>query len=852
MTQDKERRRRKIKRLWLAAAVLLVLAAVAIVPPLVSVSSYKSQITRLLSSSLGRPVRLSSVEVRLIPRPSFVLTDLSVGEDPAFGAEPILHANEVTASIRLLSLWKGRLEIGNVSVDEASLNLVRNDAGRWNVESLFLNVAGRTRAGASGMEAHTVRHMPSLEATNSRINLKSGVEKLPFSFLNADLSFNEDSSGEWRIRLRAEPARTDLSMQQADTGVVRLNANGRQAMELRQMPINLEMDWREAQLGQLAKLVLGSDPGWRGRITGQLQLNGMPDAAQVTARLQAEGVHRAEFEPAVPMDFDANCGLTYHYSTRSVENLACDSPLGNGHVHLAGAIPAEPGKPHVTIELNRVPVQAGLDMLRTVRSGFARGLEAAGSVSGKLSYTEEGQASQESRTSQENRASQENRTRDRGRPADGKPRPLTGGLTVEGLQLSGDGLTTPIRVAKIDLEPVPDAGLRQNELTTTIAIPAGGTTPLSLNAKVSRLGYDVTVRGQAGIARARELAHIAGIRGAGALDGLAGEPMGVDLHAEGSWIQPAPGTGSGEANARKMSGTVTLHGANWKTAYLQNHVQISAATLHIENGQLDWAPIEFTFGRVKGSAKLSMPEDCGTAQKCVPRFEADFDGLDAAQLQQAMLGAKTRGTVLSTLIDRLGIAGGGQAPPPWPKAEGTIRAGHVAMGPVTLENVTAEVRTSETGAEITGLAAGLLGGQLHVSGKLEPGDKPKYTLDCTLAKASAAAVGGLLGQRWTGASFDAAGKIELAGYSSKDLADSAKGTIHFEWVHGTAVSRPNATPVALTRFDAWSGDAEIGGGEVTVKNNQVQAGRKKAAVEVRVGLETPPRMVFGKEGTGRK
>ncbi len=162
MTEDAERRQRKHRRLWLVLAAGLALFAVLIVPPLVSINRYKSQITRLMAASLGRPVRLSSVELRLLPRPGFLLTDLSVEEDPAYGAEPILHANTVTASFRLLSLWRGRLEIGRVSVDEASLNLVRTEAGHWNLDSLF-----RTAAAQAGSAADNAGRTPCRSAALS-------------------------------------------------------------------------------------------------------------------------------------------------------------------------------------------------------------------------------------------------------------------------------------------------------------------------------------------------------------------------------------------------------------------------------------------------------------------------------------------------------------------------------------------------------------------------------------------------------------------------------------------------------------------------------------------------------------
>src|SRR5208337_1548539 len=164
MTEDVQGRHRKRRRLaaaGLALAALAALLAVLIVPPLVSVSRYKSRITQLISASLGRPVRLSSVELRLLPRPGFVITDLTVEEDPAFGAEPMLHANTVVAAIRLLSLWRGRLEVSTLSVDEASLNLVRDSAGRWNLDPFFRTATARNADAAQGMAPP----LPYLEAT---------------------------------------------------------------------------------------------------------------------------------------------------------------------------------------------------------------------------------------------------------------------------------------------------------------------------------------------------------------------------------------------------------------------------------------------------------------------------------------------------------------------------------------------------------------------------------------------------------------------------------------------------------------------------------------------------------------
>src|ERR1017187_6852339 len=162
MTEDAQGRQRKRRRpaaAGLALAGVAAILAVLIMPPLVSVSRYKSRITHLMSASLHRPVRLSSVELRLLPRPGFVLTDLTVEEDPAYGAEPVLHANTVTASIRLLSLWRGQLEIGRISVDEASLNLVRTAAGRWNLDSIFRTAAAQDQPAGHSKRALSLPYL---------------------------------------------------------------------------------------------------------------------------------------------------------------------------------------------------------------------------------------------------------------------------------------------------------------------------------------------------------------------------------------------------------------------------------------------------------------------------------------------------------------------------------------------------------------------------------------------------------------------------------------------------------------------------------------------------------------------
>jgi hypothetical protein len=650
--------------------------------------------------------------------------------------------------------------------------------------------------------------------------------------------------------------------------------------------LRVDLDWRDAQLGQLSRLLVGSDADWRGDLTGNLHLEGTPDAANVTARLRAEGVHRAEFAPAAPLDFDANCSLVYHYSRRALENLVCDSPLGDGHMRLTGGMPGADAPPNASLELDRIPVGAGLDMLRTMRSGIDSDLQAAGTISGKLAYSGTAQAASP-------KAERPVHTRkNREIPSSVAQEPLTGSFTVDGFAVSGGGLDQPLRASKFTLAPIEIGPGERNAVPAgegiagTMTIPAGGDAPLTVNLRLALYGYEAIVHGQASIARARQIGKLAGTPDTAALDGLAGDPLTANLTVEGPWVPgeviagattpgASPSAGARTENvpgpvptdfdrglkpaADTISGTVALHNANWHADYLASQVQIANATLHLDENAMRWDPVEFSYGPVKGSLRITAPVNCAPPEgtgaaaedKCAPQFEAQFGALDAETLQAAFLGARQKGTLLSDLIDRLHTA----SITPWPAMNGTIRAESLALGPVTLRQPSATVKISPASADFSALTATTLGGQVNASGTVSwaAGDQaaPGYSISAQFAGLSAAAVGQLLAARWTGGPINVDGKVDLSGFSAEDLAASAKGQLHFDWKHGGMAGQGNASAgkangdseqAMPVRFGEWSGDATIEGGAITLGESHLIAGGRKLAIQGAITFVNPQKV----------
>jgi AsmA protein len=102
-----------------AAVAALVLILFLFRP---GVYKLRNRIASSIGNALGRRVAIDKVRLRLLPRPGFDLEGLVIYDDPAFSAEPMIHAQEVSAAIRFRSLLRGRLEIATLSATEPSIN----------------------------------------------------------------------------------------------------------------------------------------------------------------------------------------------------------------------------------------------------------------------------------------------------------------------------------------------------------------------------------------------------------------------------------------------------------------------------------------------------------------------------------------------------------------------------------------------------------------------------------------------------------------------------------------------------------------------------------------------------------
>ncbi|MGA9883884.1 MAG: AsmA family protein [Candidatus Acidiferrales bacterium] len=247
--------------------VVLVWAGDAAISVLVQHSRLRAKITARLEAAFGRPVEVGSYGFSIWGGPVLEADAVRIGEDPRFGNEYFIRADSIAVSLGWWSLLRGHLSMGTLSVSGASLNLVRDAEGEWNLAEwlprpstgVFSNFSSTAppAAPSPALQFHRI------DISDSRIDFKRGYEKLAFALVDVNGSMETDSPGRWRIDMTASPWRAAVITQQP--GVINVTGHiGGTSSRLR--PAALEISWTDASISDLFRLARGDDYGIRGDV----------------------------------------------------------------------------------------------------------------------------------------------------------------------------------------------------------------------------------------------------------------------------------------------------------------------------------------------------------------------------------------------------------------------------------------------------------------------------------------------------------------------------------------------------------------------------------------------------------
>ena len=257
----------KLQKWWKPALAIVstVIALQVGVSLLVRTHRGHAYLAAHLERAFGRQVEVESFDARILPSPQLDANGVTVGDDPSFGHEYFLRAENLSANLRLMGLLRGHFEFGTMSLNKPSLILVRNSEGRWNLERWLppaKTIASQNaRVYGPASPVAPVNRLEKIEFDEGRINFKTGDDKLPFAFTGVSGSVEQILPGRWQLQLAAQPWRSGVSLQSAGTIKVLGDVAG---TSTRLQPAGITLHWSDASLADVLRLFRGEDYGVRG------------------------------------------------------------------------------------------------------------------------------------------------------------------------------------------------------------------------------------------------------------------------------------------------------------------------------------------------------------------------------------------------------------------------------------------------------------------------------------------------------------------------------------------------------------------------------------------------------------
>jgi AsmA protein len=157
--------KRALKIVGIVVAVLVV--AVIALPFGLDVNSFRPKLESELSAALGRKVAVGNLGLSIFSG-SLSAQDIAIADDPAFGADPFIHAKSLKVGVELKPLiFSKAVHITQLTLDQPQVLLLRSPNGTWNFSSL----GSKSNTPASQSSSNPNLSVAKLDITNGRVSI---------------------------------------------------------------------------------------------------------------------------------------------------------------------------------------------------------------------------------------------------------------------------------------------------------------------------------------------------------------------------------------------------------------------------------------------------------------------------------------------------------------------------------------------------------------------------------------------------------------------------------------------------------------------------------------------------------
>jgi uncharacterized protein involved in outer membrane biogenesis len=492
----------------LLAMVVIVLLAALILPRFVDTNRYHKQVRAQLERSLGRKVSMEKMELSLFP-PSFRVENAIIGEDPRFNTgNPFATAEKLKVSVRFWPLLRSQVAIKSLELDRPRIELVKDQQGDWNINSL-----GHASDTGSRKRASDELELEHLLITDGQVAVTDRQRHQPravYDHIDLDVSdFAADQPFSLKISALLPGAVKQAVLLEGRAGPIRADAartpfDGR--LHLDQVPTSAIAAFLNTQALTAIEAV----------VSGEAKVKNSDGKVDSSGTIRLDDLHVHNVNVGYPVTL--NYAVSDDTGTGLVQFRHADAKLGSTPVTLEGwlstrATPA-------TMDLKLTTENAAIGEAVRLASALGVGLSPGADVTGQMNVNVEMRG-----------------------PAD---HPIfSGRISARDLAISNKSLGQPVKVNAIELQLTPDA-VRSNRFTAVC-----GSTSVFGSFAVSQYispnsSINASLRAQH--ARLDEALNIANALGIPATNGVGGEGgLSFDVQVEGPARKLAQLTIAGKA-----------------------------------------------------------------------------------------------------------------------------------------------------------------------------------------------------------------------------------------------------------------------------------------------------------------
>ena len=600
---------RKAGIVVLAVLVLLVAAAL-IVPHLVNVNQYHSQIQAELEKRLGRQVTLGDMSLSLFP-PSFVVNNATISEDPKFaGNHPFADVEKLAISVKLWPLLRKDVEVKSLELTRPHIELARDAQGVWNYSTLGQQSGqASTQPPVPSSSPKTSSQQPAPPTTASNQESKSSAGQ--FALANLFISDGQVAITDMqKHQPRAVYDHIDLNLTDFSPDeqfslklTAHLPGPGKQAIslqgkggplnqaELLNTPFDGTIKLDQVSTGALQKFLNsqalnGIDATASG--DANVKNSGGKIASSGTIRLENAHIHSTNVGYPIALDYDVADDISSDIIQIHKGNLK----LGSTPVTIAGTINTKPTPSQIDLKLTaaNASIAEAARLASALGVAFGQGTDVKGTVNADV----------------------------QARGAMNKPA-MNGQFSARNLEISGKQLPQPVRINEVVLTLTPDA-IRTNDF----AASEGSTTVNGNFVLTNYSGNNSAVNAslRAPNARLGEIINIAQAAGASAAEGMSGDgTLNLDMHAQGP---------TKDMSALNFSGTGKLSNANLKIASLTKPVQIRNSDIQFNQNSVTLQNVAVSVGQTNAGGTMTLKNFAAPQVQ----FTLNADKVNVAELQQ--------------------------------------------------------------------------------------------------------------------------------------------------------------------------------------------------------------------------